>query len=239
VWDSVLPRLNRSFTTVCVDLPGHGASPWPPEFHDIDSLAARVEDCLEDNIASSARGCYLLGWSLGGMVALALAAKRPDLMRRLILVATTPKFLHSPDWPPGMDPKALADMAARVVTDFHATVRDFLMWQVHGDEHARPALKELRAKVTAGGEPNPQALRAGLETLSAVDLRSRLPDIDIPALVISGERDRLSHPDAGRALAAGLRHGRFSLLERAAHAPFLSHGAAFCKQIEHFLAEPA
>jgi pimeloyl-[acyl-carrier protein] methyl ester esterase len=233
VWDPVLPRLNRQFTTACIDLPGHGASPWPPTFGDIESLAARVGETLDSHIGE----CFILGWSLGAMAALALASKRAHSIRRLVLVAATPKFLRSDDWPLGIAQQALDDMAERVIIDFHATVRDFLLWQVHGDEHARQALKVLRDKVQSGGEPKPEALRAGLDTLARVDLRSQLPSIEIPALIVSGERDRLAHPDAGRTLAKSLPHAQFHPMQRAAHAPFLSHGEEFCTEVERFLAD--
>lgn len=230
VWDAILPRLNRRFTTACIDLPGHGASSWPPEFHDIDSLA----DLIAPHVAKDS---LLLGWSLGAMAALVLAERHPDLIKSLVLVASTPKFLRSEDWPYGVEAGALREMAARLTTDLNGTVRDFLALQVHGDEHARDALKSLREKVRTGGEPNSAALSAGLQTLAATDLRSGLASIDVPALVICGERDRLSHPLAGEALAASLPNARFHLMKRAAHAPFLSHEDEFCTALEDFLSE--
>lgn len=231
VWDAVLPRLNQTFTTLCIDLPGHGASAWPPKFHDIDSLAARVEEALDGD-----GECSVLGWSLGAMTAVAMASKKPKWLRRLIVVAGTPKFLRSSDWPHAVEPQALAAMAQKLTTDFAGTVRDFLMWQVHGDEHAREALKTLRTKVHAGGEPNPEALSAGLDILATIDLRARLSVIETPTLVISGERDRLSHPDAGQAMAQALPDAQFRLFKRSAHAPFLSHPEAFCAEVEQFMA---
>jgi pimeloyl-[acyl-carrier protein] methyl ester esterase len=230
VWDGVLPRLNERFTTVRVDLPGHGQSSWPPAFHDVDSLA----DAIAPAVAHE-ETC-VLGWSLGAMAALAVAAGQTARIRRMVLLAATPKFVRSEDWPHGVDSDALQEMARRLVTDPGGTVRDFLALQVHGDEHARTALKSLRENVREGGEPHPQALGAGLQALARCDLRPRLAAIDIPTLVISGGKDRLSHPKAGEAMAAVLPLGQFHLMSRAAHAPFLSHPDEFCTQVERFLA---
>jgi pimeloyl-[acyl-carrier protein] methyl ester esterase len=230
VWDGVLPKLGERFTTVCVDLPGHGASTWPPVFHDVESLA----DAIAPTVGNDE--CFVLGWSLGAMAATVLATRQTTPIRRVVLLAATPKFVRSNDWPRGVEPEALQEMARRLVTDLDGTVRDFLALQVHGDEHARPALKSLREKVTEGGAPHPEALSAGLETLATSDLRSLLPRIGVPVLVISGEKDRLSHPEAGEAMAAALPQGHFHLMKRAAHAPFLSHADEFCAQVEGFLA---
>lgn len=227
VWESVLPQLQRSFTVVAVDLPGHGASSWPPEFHDADSLAESMAALLED-------GDSMLGWSLGALAAMELAARFPGRIRKLALVAATPKFLRSADWPHGVEPDALREMGERLRTDLTGTVRNFLALQVLGDEHAHSTLKTLREKVQAGGAPQPVALAAGLQTLAASDLRARLPLIEAPTLVISGERDRLSHPKAGEKLASALPCGEFQLVPRAAHAPFISQPEAFCRRIEPF-----
>ena len=71
--------------------------------------------------------------------------------------------------------------------------------------------------------PTGRALAAGLGILREADLRDALPRITLPALVIAGEHDRLTPPEAGRALASGLPAARFRLVERSGHAPFLSH----------------
>ncbi len=232
VWDGVLPRLNETFTTVCVDLPGHGGSSWPPEFTEVDSLADAIAPQVQD-------ADFLLGWSLGAMAVMSLAARGAVRARRLVLLAATPRFLRSENWPHGVEAAALEAMATKLVDDVEATVRDFLALQVHGDEHARPALKALREKVRDGGQPHPEALAAGLKTLAQADLRAELGAIAVPALVLSGERDRLSHPLAGQALAQALPRGQFHQIRRAAHAPFLSHADEFQAQVEQFLAGDA
>ena len=60
--------------------------------------------------------------------------------------------------------------------------------------------------------------------------------IALPALVIAGEHDRLTPPDAGRALAAQLPSARFQLVERSGHAPFLSHPQPVLAEVLGFLA---
>jgi pimeloyl-[acyl-carrier protein] methyl ester esterase len=228
VWDDVVSRLASEFTLQCIDLPGHGASAWQPGIHDLDSLAAAVAPHL------GAR-CHLLGWSLGGMVALKLALANPARIEKLVLVASTPKFVASADWPSAMRPEVLEHFAARLREDYPATVREFLALQVRGDEHAHEALRILRRRVLVAGELDHAALRMGLEILRESDLRGHLPRIRTPTLLIAGERDALVPAAAAAALATGLPQARAHLVARAAHAPFLSHLDEFSSEVRNFL----
>jgi pimeloyl-[acyl-carrier protein] methyl ester esterase len=229
VWDDLVPRLASEFSVTCVDLPGHGASRWHAGIDDLDSLAETVVPHLGAH-------CHLLGWSLGGMVALKLALRHAARIEKLVLVASTPKFVASPDWPSALQPAVLEHFAARLREDYPATVREFLTLQVRGDERAHEALRILRRRVLVAGELDNAALRAGLRILREADLRSDLPRIRMPALVIAGERDALVPPAAAAALATGLPQARAQVIERAAHAPFLSHLDEFSSEVRNFLA---
>lgn len=229
VWDDVVPRLASEFTLECIDLPGHGGSPMQPQVHDLDSLAETVAPHLGAQ-------CHLLGWSLGGLVALRLALKHPARLEKLVLVSSTPRFIAGPDWPSAMQPAVLEHFAARLREDYTATVREFLALQVRGDERAHEALRILRRRVLVAGEPDSAALRIGLKILRDADLRAELPGVRTPTLVIAGERDALVPAATSATLAMGMPQARAHVIERAAHAPFLSHLDEFCIEVRHFLA---
>lgn len=228
IWAPLLPALARSHRVSCIDLPGHGHSPAPHADFDLDAMAAAVA-------AHAPPGAAWLGWSLGGQVALA-AALAGHAVRRLVLVATTPRFVTGPGWGCGVAPATLAGFAASLATDHRKTVRDFLALQLRGDRRAATLLGELRGVLAQCGAPDPMALRAGLAVLAETDLRARLAAVRQPALVISGERDRLAPAMAGQQLAAGLADGRFIALRGAAHAPFLTHPEDFLAAVTAFLA---
>jgi pimeloyl-[acyl-carrier protein] methyl ester esterase len=232
IWESILPLLTDAFTVVRIDLPGHGASSWPPGFHDAESLAALLAPHVPP-------GCALLGWSLGGVAAIELALAGRARIGQLILVSTTPKFVASDDWEHGLAAPAVERFASLLETDYESTVREFFGLQVQGDEHARGTLRELRQKLLAGGKPRLEALRAGLAILRTADQRDRLGRIAHPTLVIAGQYDRMTSPQAARALAAGIPGARFESIARAGHAPFLSHPGEFCRVLGAFLGRAA
>lgn len=85
-WDTVALALERPL--VAVDLPGHGHSDGPaPDAGSVDDLAADVAVVVEA-LAGTAQA--VVGMSLGGLTALALARRSPGLVRRLVLVDITP-----------------------------------------------------------------------------------------------------------------------------------------------------
>ncbi|MGB7740789.1 MAG: pimeloyl-ACP methyl ester esterase BioH [Steroidobacteraceae bacterium] len=228
MWGPWIEQLARRARLHCIDLPGHGRSAWPAGASTLRDLARVVSPHVPN-------GAAVLGWSLGGMVALELARSRPGDLAALVLVATTPCFLAREDWPAGMNPGVLDGFAAGLAGDYRRTLSNFLALQTWGDENATQALRSLRANLDAHGEPDPQALAAGLEILRTADLRADLAAIAIPTLVIAGEHDRITPVAAGRELASRLPSARFVEVPKAGHAPFLSHPDAVRREIEHFL----
>jgi len=232
VWDDVVPALSDRFEVSCVDLPGHGGSPWPPTFDSLTSLAEVIAPHLH-------RDAIVMGWSLGSMAALQLALAHSESVRALVLVAATARFIAGTDWPHGVEPAVLAQFAAHLEEDHESTVRDFLALQVRGEERSLETLRVLRKRVLGAGAPTPMALRAGLEILHTCDLREDVSQIKVPTLVIAGEYDRLTFPEASRELASQLPRARFALIEKAAHAPFISHREIFVREVTQFLARAA
>ena len=270
VWDGLAAALCDRFRIIAVDLPGHGRSPWLPERSSLTGQAAQVAEV----IGAITDEYSLLGWSLGGQIALQLAAERrtarttpsasaqrPDrapVLDRLVLIATTPRFLAAPDWQHGSPPERLAAQVEGLKTDYRRTVSEFLELQVRGSVGGAAALEQLRAALFAHGvkptlarnaresqkqyDPNwgalgpfPGALVRDLELLRDNDLRPLLSDITLPTLVIAGQYDRVIHPAATHALADALPNARYAEIRRAAHAPFLSHLPELSALISDFL----
>ncbi len=230
VFDALVPAL-PGLRHVRVDLPGHGRSPWNSRAADLRGTAHLVHEAVSEH----ARSCSVLGWSLGGQIALELAATAPAFVERLVLLCATPKFTASDDWPHGMASGTLADFDAALERNWRGTVRDFLELQVRGSPDADRVLRELNAALLAQGEAQPEALAAGLDTLRGTDLRGRLREVRQATLVVAGQYDRIAQPSASRALAELLPNARYVELRRAGHAPFLSHTSQLADLLREFL----
>ncbi|NHA14265.1 pimeloyl-ACP methyl ester esterase BioH [Thioalkalivibrio sp. XN279] len=226
-WSPLLPHLARRFRLALIDLPGHGRNRAAAVTPSLAGWANAIADVAPP-------GSAWLGWSLGGQVAMAAALAGHDI-RRLVLVATTPRFVAAPDWPCGVPAEELAGFAGALARDHDKTVRDFLSLQLRGDARAATLLRTLRALLAESPAPDPAALATGLDILATTDLRAQLPALALPALVLAGERDRLTPAAAGRRLAAALPDGRCRVFAGAAHAPFLTHEEEFAGAVASFL----
>jgi pimeloyl-[acyl-carrier protein] methyl ester esterase len=231
VWDGLVEDLRGRHRLIAVDLPGHGRSPWSTG----RQTPAEQAWLIHSTLAPLTNRYSLMGWSLGGQMALDLAAAMPVPIDKLVLVATTPRFTVAPDWPYGMKLEAIIQMAEQLRRDYQRTVRDFLDLQVRGSTDSGGIVEKLRRALSVHGEAVPEALEAGLNTLTTSDLRATLGHVRTPTLVIAGQNDRITSPDASRALATALPEAQYLEIRRAAHAPFLSHRQEFGAALEKFL----
>jgi pimeloyl-[acyl-carrier protein] methyl ester esterase len=136
-----------------------------------------------------------------------------------------------PDWPHAMAATTLSRFGDELAASYRLTLQRFIALQVQGSEHARTVLAQLRCALFARGEPSREVLRAALELLARTDLRREVAAIRQTAVVIAGDRDKLTPPQAGEWLARALPRATFRLIPGAAHAPFLSHPETFVSAI--------
>ena len=233
VWDALAESLARRFRVIAIDLPGHGRSDWDGVAYTPAAQTFRVHETL----APLTTRYHLLGWSLGGQFALDLAAALPAGVERLILVATTPRFLAGPGWRFGVKEASLERLATRLSADPEEAVRGFIRQQVRGlsKRTTGRVWDRLIGALTHGGAAHPEALKWGLERLRQGDLRMQLSQVRAPTLVIAGQDDRITPPGASRALAAALPKGSFRQLRGAGHVPFLSNRDQFLAALDGFL----
>ena len=222
--------LARHHRVHAVDLPGHGFSAPVPSF-----TSAAVVAALDAAFAVEASPLDIVGWSLGGQIALSWALANPQRVARLALVATTPRFVAGDGWEHAISSETLQRFGDELAVAWKATVLRFLTLQLRGGEHGRAALSALRGELFARGEPSRRTLAEALAVLSTTDLRAEVGRIGHPALVIAGSRDTLVPPEAGAWLASEMGNGRFASIDGAAHAPFLSHPDELGRALREFL----
>jgi len=232
MWGSVAADLASRFRVHAVDLPGHGHSaavaPWT-----LDAVVDKVAAAF----ARHDEPLAVVGWSLGGTVALGWALAAPERIGRLALVCTTPCFVAGHDWPHAMAAATLAQFGDELRVACRPTLLRFLSLQMRGSDEGRATLATMRGHLFARPDPAPAALAQALGVLAATDLRAGAPRIRPPALVIAGERDTLTPAAAGQWLARAMPRARFTAIAGAAHAPHLSHPAAFASALNGFLDE--
>jgi len=229
VWSDVAQRLATDFSVHSVDLPGFGASTALSKT-DLDSL---VSSLLEHFVGP----VHVCGWSLGGQVAMHWAAREPTKVDKLVVVTSTPCFTNREDWSFGLPSEVLEKFATELEQNHAATLRRFIFLQLRGSENERELLNKLREQLFSRGEPDMSALRGGLEILRDADQRLEVAGIQQQTLVITGQCDKLTPPEASHYLAQVIPNARLVEIEGAAHTPFLSHPEVFIEHVKSFLNE--
>ncbi|HEB96380.1 MAG TPA: pimeloyl-[acyl-carrier protein] methyl ester esterase [Sedimenticola thiotaurini] len=229
VWAPLLEDLAPRFRITLLELPGHGDSGYDSSRPDLEAWTAA---CL----AAAPARAHWLGWSLGGQIAQLAALQRPGRVDRLVLLASTPRFVQGDGWPHAMSENTLRQFAATLRRNHRQTLARFLALQVQGDESARETLRLLRRELAARPEPDDLALEHGLELLLTTDLRPRLAQLRRPSLWLLGQRDTLTPAAVAPELEAlAIPHSRIRVIDGGAHALFLSHPAATLAQLVPFL----
>ena len=222
-------RLSKRFHIHLPDLPGHGKNtPYAPSNTPLDDWA----DALAEAVPGPA---VWLGWSLGGMLALHIAARRPQQVTALVLLAATPSFVTRSNWPHGVDPEVLADFQRAIAINSAKTLNRFAALQVRGDAQAGRHLRSLRKHLSAAPLPEKQTLADGLQILAETDLRADLTSLQQPILAILGAKDRLIPASSGSAMQRLNPGARIEVLPQAAHLPFLSQTERLADGLSHFL----
>lgn len=218
IWQPLLPPLAAHFRVTCIDLPGHGLSTATDDRGGLLSL-----DDAADLIAERLPpGCLLAGWSLGGLLAQQVACRHDSDVRALILIATTPRFVTTADWPHAMNPATLAAFADNLASEPAATLKRFLALQLRGTDNERQLLRTLLDLLGQRPAALDGSLQQGLALLQHGDLRHCLPALRIPLLWLFGEHDRLVPPGVADDIRALHGHSDIRILAGAGHAPFLS-----------------
>jgi pimeloyl-[acyl-carrier protein] methyl ester esterase len=212
-----------------IDLPGHGRSPWW-------AGAEHFEAQCDAVLAALPPRCVLVGWSLGAKLALSIAAEHPSRVTALVLIAATPRHMQSEDWPQGMKHEALRAFQRALKQNWQQTLDDFIWLQLRGSRNAEQAQRSIAAALAAQGAPQPQALAGGLDLLGSVDLRAAVGRIQQPTLLITGQHDRVTSPEAAHWLATAMPHARVVEIPRAGHAPLVSHHTEVAAVMREFLA---
>ena len=93
-WHRIMPQLAAHFRVVAVDLPGLGDSDFPKEGYDTGSIALHLDAVLD---AFGARDCLLVTHDIGAWIGYAYAARRPERVKRLVLIDAAIPGLAPPD----------------------------------------------------------------------------------------------------------------------------------------------
>lgn len=230
IWWGTLRALEPRYHGIAVEWPGHGRTPAAQGMRLLTDLADLVvRSCAQLGLER----ITVVGHSMGGRVAALLALQQPALVRRLVLVDAA------------LDPAHIAFYGRRMLK-LQAVERSVLLSQRIGrglgrllapapHDHSGGYVRPYLRRAYYNGLADPQMLHSYMTALYAESLDQRLPEIQQPTLVISGERDPLVLPRQARRAAEQIPHARLALIPGALHTPMDDRPAAFHRALLDFL----
>ncbi len=235
-WEPLREALRTFGPTLAVDLVGHGASPAPEDVSHY-SMAACLEQ-LEALLHRLGIGpARWLGYSMGGRIALQMAARKPEFVRALMLESTTPGLREAE--PRAGRARADGMLAQTILADgLEPFVERWL---------ANPLFEGLRALSAGQYEAqrsqrlacNPLGLAnslRGMGTGAMEHLWDALPAITVPTLLLAGERDA-KFAGLAREMAALLPRATLRFVPGAGHVTHVERPGEFLDAVREFLAE--
>jgi len=163
---------------------------------------------------------WLAGWSLGGMLATELAARRVDTCPGLITLASNPCFRARPQWPEAMAAEVFDAFHEAFRLDAEQTLKRFCSLCSRGAFDARTLSRQLQVSRSASSDA---VLDAGLQLLAQLDGRDALHGYFGPQLHVFAEADALVPVAAAEALRSWFPGVRIEIVPRASHALPLEH----------------
>ncbi len=222
IWRPLLAHVRRWANVTLLDIPGcaPGLSCGAPQ---------EFDDLLPLILAQCPARAVVVGHSLGGQLALALARRAPQQIVGVVALATNPKFLATEDWP-GMEAREfeafqrLARLApARALQRFHGL-------QASGARNPRALQRELRTMAATTVAPT---LANGLNWLQHQDQRAVLEQLEQPLLFVLADRDALVPSQLARSLEQS--NLAVHLLPGCGHVPQVEQPAAVASALKTFL----
>jgi pimeloyl-ACP methyl ester carboxylesterase len=222
MWDPQWAAWQTRFALTRLDLRGFGHSSAPVEsFSHAGDVAAALDGAGID------RAC-IVGASFGGLVALDLAAARPERVTRLVL-ADPPLPGHA--WSEEMRGFFAAEEAALETGDLEAATEvnvDF--WVGSASQAVQEAIREQQLNAF-----RLQADDEGDDSLLSDDLPEALATLEVPTLVLTGEDDKADFQAIADLLVSTLPHARRAVVAGAGHLPSLEQPTAFDETVLPFL----
>jgi len=204
-WSDVVAELAPNFPVLRYDLRGHGKSPLRERPY---TLEAFVDDHLEVMRRYNVRQSYLVGFSLGGLIAQAIALRAPELVRRLVVIGAVAGRT-------GEERRRALDRLEALRAD-GADNTNAKRWFT--TEFLREHPDRVAANLTRQAQADPDGYVAAYEVLATNDLAAELHRVQAPTLAMTGEFDVGSPPHMTETIAARVPDGRAVILRGYKHA---------------------
>jgi pimeloyl-[acyl-carrier protein] methyl ester esterase len=228
IWNKLKKFLIEDFELVLVD--------WH-EINSMDEFKKRVLDIMEKK---KIRVFSLLGWSLGSLVALDIASDKSLSIENLFLIGSTSCFIEHKEceYTAGWNKKIVERMKSQLCRHPKQTLHKFYnsMFSIQ-EKQKNYDMEFLEMAEDSTENLSIDSLITGLDYLIQKDLRSVLPSINTPTLLIHGEKDSICTLDSGLYIKKMIPNSRIEIIKNGGHIPIFTNPKDCCNAMSQFITE--
>jgi sigma-B regulation protein RsbQ len=220
VWRFVQPELSATHQVVAFDYMGCGKSDtrhWRPDRY--QSLHDHARDLLNIIDALGLDQVVFVGHSVSSSIGMLAAIARPEVFRRLILLAPNPCFVnHPPAYVGGFEREDVLELLDMMDRNMIGWASYFAPVAMKNDD--QPHLREELARSICEGDPS--IVRHFAKQVFLSDLREELGRVQVPTLVLQAADDAVAPPEVGEYLSRHLPQAQLWRLQATGHCPHMS-----------------
>ncbi|MFK8028022.1 MAG: alpha/beta fold hydrolase [Gammaproteobacteria bacterium] len=227
VWESIIPVLSEGCQINCLPPTWSSAS-------EINGSLSHLDDYISNVAALIKAPTNIVAWSMGGLLAIKLANRFPQLVEQICFVSSVPKFVSEDNQNTGIDYQWFNQFVAQYQSQPIATLKGFQTLQVKNDAAARNCLRSL-VKASDFENYNLTECGFGLRLLQE-DLSEEFIALQCNTCFIHGDADAVVNLKSVEH-AAYISNSPLSILSQAGHAPHVSQPDAVARIIKSYLFE--
>ncbi|MDD2581876.1 MAG: alpha/beta fold hydrolase [Desulfuromonadaceae bacterium] len=236
VWRYQLDGFSCSFSAslrlIAPDLRGHGRSRKITGHLNFNGF---VEDLIDLFDTLGLVNVIVVGWSMGAQIALQSCAELSGRLAGMLLVSATPRFTASDDFPHGLARNEASGMRLKVQRNTTRALNGFYTRMfAEGELEAHSSGAEIKQLLGSITPPETADVLEALDALVQADMRSLLPKITLPTLIVNGGQDKICLPQASSYLKSHITGAEQIVYPVCGHAPFLTQSDQFNAELIRF-----
>jgi pimeloyl-[acyl-carrier protein] methyl ester esterase len=227
IWEEFSKLMKDKYKLYIIDLPGMGKSEIIKPYK-IDTLINRIHRVIPEKVT-------IIGWSLGGQIAMKYYLKYPEAVNYLVCISSTPCFIKKPGWEYGVSRIFFSKFKQNLLNNWQKTLKKFFLLQMQKNEDRANILKKLENDFIDQLPPKKEGLEKSLKILEEIDMRHDIKNINVPTLIIASKKDVISDYKASVWMQTKINDSELFIFDSAGHIPFINYKRKCFQLIEDFL----
>ena len=218
VWNYQIEPFAKNYQVIIYDHRGHGKSDKPKGNYSIGTLSNDLHSVIQ---SLNLDRVNLVGFSMGGMAALIFTLKHPSKVSKLVLVGTTAKM----SWPMHFLQFLTYILPYRTILAIVSRAKCY-----------RPSLQTVDNNMSRAMQVPKDIAYKCMAEINKYDIRNRLSKIEVPTLIIIGEKDRPNFK-GNQHLNREIKGSKLEIIANTGHTVMIEKPNEFNQLVQQFIAE--